>query len=80
MEWLGSNWIWLALGAGMLAFMVFGRGGCGMSHGGHGRHHGSEDDRPRETTPAGNQSALSAAPAGQASGQSAGRQHRHGCC
>ena len=54
MEWLGSNWVWLALGVGALALFVFGRGGCGMSHGGHDHNRRAEgsdpNDRPRETT------------------------------
>jgi len=32
MEWLASNWIWVALVAGMLGMHLFGHGG----HGGHG--------------------------------------------
>ncbi len=35
MEWLASNWIWVALVVGMLGMHLFGHGG----HGGHsGRH------------------------------------------
>lgn len=80
MEWLGNNWLLLALGAGALAFIAFGRGGCGMTHGGHGRHQASEGDPPRETTPSANPSTLSAAHVGRSSGQGAGQPHRHGCC
>lgn len=51
MNWLSSNWIWLALGVGALALFAFGRGGCGMGHGGHGRHDNADQrDRPREMT------------------------------
>ena len=52
MEWLSSNWIWLALAGGAIAFFAFGRGGCGMGHGGHDHRRRSEGDRnnpPRET-------------------------------
>ena len=35
MEWLGNNWMWLAFAAAVFAFFALGRGGCGMSHGGH---------------------------------------------
>ena len=38
MNWLNSNWIWLALGAA--AIFMFSRGGCGMGHSGH--HHGRQ--------------------------------------
>lgn len=53
MEWLSSNWIWLALAGGSIAFFAFGRGGCGMGHGGHdhrGRGEGDQYDPRRETT------------------------------
>jgi len=53
MNWLSSNWIWLALGVGALALFASGRGGCGMGHRGHGHgRHGDADqrDRPREMT------------------------------
>ena len=52
MNWVASNWIWLALGVGALAFFAFGRS-CGMGHGGHDhrrRGEGDQSDRPRETT------------------------------
>jgi hypothetical protein len=79
MEWLGSNWIWLALGVAAFAFFAFRRGGCGTGHGTHGdrRREGSDES----TTPPANQGALTAAHAGHDSGLSqAGRQqHRHGC-
>ena len=41
----------LLLGAGVLAFVAFGRGGCGMGHGSHdstGRGEHDQGDRPRE--------------------------------
>ncbi len=55
MEWLGSNWIWLVLGIGALVLFASGRGGCGMSHGGHDhgqRGEGDSKDRSRATTEA----------------------------
>ncbi len=51
MNWLYSNWIWLALGAA--ALLIFSRGGCGMGHSGHdhGRHReGDQNDPGRKTT------------------------------
>lgn len=56
MDWLASNWIWLALAFG--AFVLVARGGasCGMGHGGHNhqRRSGGKDDqsRPGETSAA----------------------------
>ncbi len=79
MEWLGSNWIWLALAAGFVAFFAFGRGGCGMGHGGHQDHRpqGSQDN-----TASTGQSALAGEHAGHGTGsaQPGGQRHRHGCC
>lgn len=75
MEWLGSNWVWLALGVGVVAFLAFGRGGCGM--GGHEHHQRPKQaDRPQDPTPLANQGTLSAEHAGHSGSQ----QHRHGCC
>ena len=111
MNWLSSNWIWLALGVGALALFAFGRGGCSMGHGGHGQRRHDEADQPngpREVTeasvstravtmgstdtplqPAGHvhgapserEAALATEHAGHGgtAGQSAPRQHRHGC-
>jgi hypothetical protein len=79
MEWLGSNWIWLALGAGFIAFLAFGRGGCGMSHGGHQDHAGGQMDvRPGDTARPASQGRLGGEHAGR--GSVAGQRHRHGCC
>lgn len=53
MNWLISNWIWLALGVGTLALFAFGRSGCGMGHSGHDHRRAGEGDQsghPRETT------------------------------
>ena len=38
MEWLQSNWIWIALGFAFLAMHMFGHGGDGHIHGSHSRH------------------------------------------
>lgn len=50
MNWLYSNWIWLALGAA--ALFMFSRGGCGMSHAGHDHRQRDEgrNDPGRKTT------------------------------
>lgn len=38
MEWLQSNWIWIALGVAFVAMQVFGHGGHGLGHHGHTRY------------------------------------------
>lgn len=51
MNWLNSNWIWFALGAG--ALFMFSRGGCGMSHAGHDHRRqrdGDQNEPGRKTT------------------------------
>ena len=52
MDWLQSNWIWIALASAFVAMHVFGHGGHG-GHGrrGHGRHagHGGVKGDPNET-------------------------------
>lgn len=50
MEWLQSNWLWIALGIGFVALHWFGHGGHG--HGGHGRY-GRRDREPANTAPGG---------------------------
>lgn len=47
MEWLISNWVWLALG-GVFVLFLFGRAGCGMGHSGHehGRRGADESHDP----------------------------------
>lgn len=47
MDWLSQNWIWIALGVGVLFFMtrMGGMGGCGMGHS-TGHSHGSSNDNP----------------------------------
>ena len=43
MEWLSQNWIWVALGIGVLFMMT--RGGLGQRAGGHAGHdHGRAGD------------------------------------
>ncbi len=37
MEWLQSNWVWIALGIGFVALHWFGHSGHGHGHG-HGGH------------------------------------------
>jgi hypothetical protein len=50
MNWLGSNWIWIALVFGMFAMHFFGHRGHGHGlAGGHGHNHGSGDDRDRSS-------------------------------
>ena len=51
MNWLSSNWLWLALGVGALALFASSRGGCGMGHRGHDhrrRGEGDQFDRPSD--------------------------------
>ena len=47
MNWLSSNWIWVAVALGFAAFHLFGHGhgGHGYAHRGHGGDVGP-DDRP----------------------------------
>lgn len=46
MNWLGQNWLWIALAVGAFFFMTR-MGGCGI---GRSRHHHHDEDR-RETVP-----------------------------
>ncbi len=68
MTWLAGNWLWLALGAAFIGFVLFGRRGCAMDHGGH-------EDHPEDRTSLGEHvgGAGPAAPAGH-------HRHGHGCC
>lgn len=43
MQWLASNWIWVALVVGMLGMHLFGHGG----HGGHGGRRDAEGSARR---------------------------------
>ena len=51
MEWLGQNWIWIALAAGAFFFMRR-MGGCGMGHASGHRHsaiQGQDDRHPNQS-------------------------------
>lgn len=48
MEWLLSNWIWIAFGIGMIAMHMFGHGRHG-GHGGHGSHNRHMQRDPQRT-------------------------------
>jgi hypothetical protein len=75
MNWFASNWIWLALGIGVLALFRFG-GGCGMSHGGHDHRQRAGDDEYDRPSDA----ASGVASRGDASHAAVEpRRHRHGC-
>ena len=45
MDWLLSNWIWIAFGFAMIAMHMFGR------HGGHGGHSGHTRNDQRDPSP-----------------------------
>ena len=49
MDWIQSNWIWIALGIGFLALHMFGHGGHAHGHGGHSR------DSRRDRSPTNNE-------------------------
>lgn len=49
MEWLQSNWIWIVLGGGFIAFHIFGHGGHRHGHGGGG---GRDPARANDVTDA----------------------------
>ena len=77
MEWLASNWVWIAVLVGFIALHRFG-------HGGHGHHSHSRERPDRDPTQAG--AALPPEGAagthtahGQAPSTEGQRQHRHGC-
>lgn len=42
MQWLQSNWIWIAMGVVFIAMHLFGHG----MHGGHGGHNRNRPDGP----------------------------------
>lgn len=80
MEWLASNWVWIAVFVGFIALHRFGHGGHGL--GGH-RHHSRErrnldPSRTGKELPAtgatGTHTAHGPTPAAEGR-----RQHRHGC-
>lgn len=85
MDWLQSNWIWLAAAGGFIAFHFFGHGGHG--HGSHSRGDDSREpdsggktgakyvtDKPQDS--ADSHAGHGAAPV---SAQARAKQHRHGC-
>ncbi len=84
MEWLSNNWLLVALlAAGGVAFLTVGRGGCGMSHGGHA--HGqrpAQGNGPEGTAALTDQGAVGGEHAGHAgtTAQAAAPRQRHGCC
>ena len=74
MEWLASNWIWIALIVGVVALHRFGHGGHG--YGGHGHHSHRREARGPEETQTGLSTAKSSSAASDQVGQA---RHRHGC-
>ena len=47
MQWLQSNWIWIAMGVAFVAMHLFGHGMHG-GHGGHNRDRSSDPDNTRK--------------------------------
>lgn len=74
MDWLAANWIWLVLGAGVLAFFAFG-GGCGMGHRRHG--HRRDGEIEGKSQPGAQPSA--SATEGHSAPRPGSGAHRHGC-
>ena len=95
MEWLQSNWVWVALGLAFVALHLFGHGGHGHGHGGHARRdRGRTDDQqatPADHTHVGTPAAAGAKqspatlpgtgarPANDPARSNDGKGHRHGC-
>jgi hypothetical protein len=84
MNWLASNWFWLALVLGMFAMHFFGHGRHGYSGHHHGgtdepdRYRGGPDDRPGSSL---DKEASSSGHAGHGDdARATGHRHRHGCC
>ena len=77
MSWLSSNWIWVALVLGFVAFHVLGhrRGGHGYAHRGHDGHTGANDPQGQNDAAAGE-----AASSGANTPMSGHRRHRHHGC
>lgn len=50
MEWLQSNWVWIALGIGFVALHWFGHSGHRHGHGGHSRSGRRDRDQTNDTT------------------------------
>jgi len=92
MEWLAQNWIWLALGIGVIFWMSrggLGHGGLAAHHHGNAGTHEMGDGGLRQAAPSSDagQSGTAAvadtasAGAGATSAQGAPKaQRRHGCC
>ncbi|MBI2958813.1 MAG: DUF2933 domain-containing protein [Betaproteobacteria bacterium] len=55
MEWLSQNWVWLALGVGVLLFMMRrgGQGSQGSCCGGHAKSDKRPQDEGRDPASAG---------------------------
>lgn len=89
MNWLAQNWVWIALGIGVLwLFSRAGLAGCGMgAHGSHGKH-GDTESRSGGTSdtgesPSRDQVLTAGATPAKALDNTAPetQQHgRHGCC
>lgn len=95
MEWLQSNWVWVALGLAFVALHLFGHGGHGHGHGGHSRRdRGRTDDQqatPTDHAHAGTPAKAGAKPssvplrgtgdrpANEPARANDGKGHRHGC-
>ena len=86
MDWLNSNWVWIALVVGFLALHLFGHGHRGHRYADHGRRRNVGDDdrqRPSSQTPD-HTHASSAAEASstpnEGSGESKRPAHRHRGC
>ncbi len=71
MIWLAGDWIWLALGAAMIGFLLLGWRGCAMGQGGHEHHM-----RAAPAGRSGGEQAVEVRPAGEARGH----RREHGCC
>ena len=87
MDWLSSNWIWIAFGAAFVALHMFGHG-YGRGHSGHihGRDRRAPDPArdPLPVAPLQSQDSTVQFPSaphehGGAAPNVDGRRHRHGC-
>lgn len=81
MEWLGSNWIWIAIVVGFIALHWFGHGGHGSGHGHHSRRREQRDpDSPQSSRPEPPSVAGVTAHAGHTDAPTdQGKRHSHGC-
>ncbi len=84
MEWLASNWLWVALVAGFIALHWFGHGRHGHG-GGHGHHSRSAEGRDPKSSPVTGAELSPAAGATAHAGRTdaptpdQSKRHRHGC-